>query len=104
MRKSRTFESNTDRTGQEPDDFLNMSAAQRLRMIHTEKMSVPKAERKTPDAKADQLPLPTFPADQEDQKRDHLYGRWAVCESSGSLTDQLFVKEQGRTGTGDLRF
>lgn len=59
MRKSRTFESSTDRTGQEPDDFLNMSAAQRLRMIHTEKMSVPKAERKTPDAKADQLQLPT---------------------------------------------
>lgn len=59
MRKSRTFESSTDRTGQEPDDFLNMSAAQRLRMIHAEKMSVPKAERKTPDAKADQLPLPT---------------------------------------------
>ena len=28
-------------------------------MIHAEKMSVPKAERKTPDAKADQLPLPT---------------------------------------------
>ena len=25
MRKSRTFESSTDRTGQEPDDFLNMS-------------------------------------------------------------------------------
>ena len=59
MRKSRTFESSTDRTGQEPDDILNMSAAQRLRMIHAEKMSVPKAERKTPDAKADQLPLPT---------------------------------------------
>ena len=59
MRKSRTFESSTDRTGQEPDDFLNMSAAQRLRMIHAEKMSVPKAERKTPDAKADQLQLPT---------------------------------------------
>lgn len=59
MRKSRTFESSTDRTGQEPDDFSNMSAAQRLRMIHAEKMSVPKAERKTPDAKADQLPLPT---------------------------------------------
>ena len=37
MRKSRTFESSTDRTGQEPDDFLNMSAAQRLRMIHAEK-------------------------------------------------------------------
>lgn len=59
MRKSRTFESSTDRTGQEPDDILNMSAAQRLWMIHAEKMSVPKAERKTPDAKADQLPLPT---------------------------------------------
>lgn len=59
MRKSRTFESSTDRTGQEPDDILNMSAAQRLRMIHAEKMSIPKAERKTPDAKADQLPLPT---------------------------------------------
>ena len=59
MRKSRTFESSTDRTGQEPDDFSNMSAAQRLRMIHAEKMSVPKAERRTPDAKADQLPLPT---------------------------------------------
>ena len=37
MRKSRTFESSTDRTGQEPDDILNMSAAQRLRMIHAEK-------------------------------------------------------------------
>lgn len=59
MRKSRTFESSTDTTGQEPDDILNMSVAQRLRMIHAEKMSVPKAERKTPDAKADQLPLPT---------------------------------------------